>query len=72
MDMKKVIVIIMCVLALSAMGCSDGGKELFETAQLEELQNSHKHAKELYREIIAKHPDSKYATMAEERLLELE
>ena len=70
--MKKVIVTLMCLLALLAMGCSDGGKELFETAQLEELQNSHDHAKELYREVIAKHPDGKYATMAKERLADLE
>jgi TolA-binding protein len=69
--MKKTVVILMLVLALAAAGCSDRGEELFETAKLEELQNSHEHAKELYREIISKYPDSKYAAMAKERLSEL-
>ena len=70
--LKKVIIIAMCVFSLAVAGCSDGGKGLYETAQLEELQNSTDHAKELYLEIIAKHPDSQYATMAKERLEALE
>ena len=70
--MRKAVAILMMILAIMAVGCSDDGKELFETAQLEELQNSREHAKELYREIISKHPDGKYAQMAKERLAELE
>ena len=70
--MKQILITALCVIALMTFGCSDGGKSLYETAQLEELQNSHEHARELYREIIAKHPDSKYAALAKERLEALE
>jgi len=50
-------------------GCSDKkAKELFETAQLEELQNNSEHAHQLYREIIKKYPDSDYAEPARERM----
>jgi outer membrane protein assembly factor BamD (BamD/ComL family) len=46
--------------------CSgSGGKELFETAK---LQNNPQHATELYEEILKKYPKSEYAKKAEERL----
>ena len=47
-------------------------QELFETAELEELQNNQDHARQLYQEIIRKFPDSEYAKNAEERLSRLE
>lgn len=70
--MKRAIAILMMILVMTVTGCSDQGKELYETAQLEELQNSREHAMELYREIISKFPDGKYSKMAQERLAELE
>lgn len=52
-------------------GCTEKSKELFETAQLEELQNNPEHARRLYREIIQDYPDSEYADRARERMSEL-
>ncbi len=67
--MKKIVLILMVIVALTIAGCSgDSDKELFETAQLEELQNNHKNATKLYREIVEKHPEGKYAAKARERL----
>jgi len=58
---------------LSIGGCSgNDAKELFETAQLEELQNNPDHAIKLYREIIGKDPESEYAGRARKRLDALE
>lgn len=59
-----------CALALAA--CSGkGAQELFETAQFEEKQNNIDHARKLYEEIIAKHPQSELAAKARERLAAL-
>ena len=67
--MKKMIIILVGIAALALAGCSgDTVKEVFETAQLEELQNNYDHAKELYRNIIQKHPESEYAAKAKEKL----
>jgi TolA-binding protein len=49
-------------------GCGGGAKEMLETAQFEELQRNTTHARELYQEIVRKHPDSPEATTAKERL----
>ena len=63
---------IILILALAASGCSGGNaKEMFETAQFEELQMNDEHAEQLYRKIIDKYPESDYALLAEKRLLEL-
>ena len=60
-------------LTLSWTGCSgDGAQELFDAAQLEERQHNPTHAKELYQQILAKHPGSDYAGKAQERLRALE
>jgi len=67
--MKRMILILVAIAALTLAGCSgDTVKEDFETAQLEELQNNYDHAKELYRNIIEKHPESTYAAKAREKL----
>lgn len=64
--MKKFLVILF-VLLLTA--CSGGSaKDLYETAEFEELQNNHLHAVQLYSEIIEKHPESEYAGLSKERL----
>lgn len=71
--MKTWLRVLICALAISLPACTkDGAKELYETAQLEELQNNPAHAKELYREILRKYPDSELAKKAGERLKALE
>ncbi len=61
------------VFALSLLGCSGNqDQELFETAELEELQSNYEHSKELYREIIEKYRDSQYANEARDRLSALQ
>ncbi len=71
--MKRFILVVVMIAALSIAGCSgSNAKELFETAQLEELQNNRDHAIKLYREIIEKDPESEYAGKARKRLDALE
>ena len=66
---KSIILICLFALAMGVMGCSgDSAKDLYETAQLEELQKNRAHALQLYEEILQKHPNSEYAKKAEERL----
>jgi outer membrane protein assembly factor BamD (BamD/ComL family) len=69
MFMRRFLVV--CLL-LILVGCSDKGKDLFDTAQLEEKQNNRPHAIKLYREIVEKYPGSTYANQAKTRLAELE
>lgn len=66
--MKQIIGCLLLLLSLTVLGCGDPAKEWFETAQLEELQNSHDHACKLYKRILEKYPESEYAPKAEERL----
>lgn len=55
--------------ALFGTACSDRhAEELFDTARLEERQNSPDHARQLYRELIEKYPDSTWAEEARNRL----
>ncbi|MBF0556857.1 MAG: hypothetical protein HQK96_20270 [Nitrospirae bacterium] len=67
--MKRYIFIIVAVVAIVLSSCvGDSPKSMFETAQLEELQNNPKHAKELYEEIVRRHPNTEYAQKSKERL----
>ena len=61
-------------LALTVLlsACGGGAKEMLETAQFEELQRNTTHARELYQEIVRKHPDSPEAAKAKERLAALD
>lgn len=70
--MKRVLVILMIVFAVSLSGCS-GNKaaELYETAQFEEKQNNQEHAGKLYEEIVKKYPESEYAKKAGQRLVSI-
>jgi outer membrane protein assembly factor BamD (BamD/ComL family) len=71
--MKQTILVLMMITLMAVAGCTgNNAGELFETAELEELQKNHAHAAQLYREILEKHPDSKYAIKARERLNGLE
>ena len=62
----------LCLFLLGVIGCGDDPKQMFETAQFEELQNNHSHARELYEQIIQADPDSDLAKKAKERLTALQ
>lgn len=67
--MRQVLIMLMLAIVFSISACSgSGGKELFETAKFEELQNNKEHARELYDEVVKKYPESDYAKKAKERL----
>ena len=71
--MRHTILVLMMVAVLAVAACTgNNAGELFETAEFEELQKNHAHAAQLYGEILEKHPDSKYAGKARERLSVLE
>ena len=70
--MKRFLLPLFLVFALALSACTgDGGKEMYDTAKFEEVQNNKEHARELYEEIVKKYPKSEYARKAEERLKEL-
>ena len=71
--MKRIVALMICALFLLPLAGCSGKKasELFETAQFEEKQNNREHAKKLYEEIVAKHPQSEFAAKARERLAEI-
>ncbi|MEJ2200283.1 MAG: hypothetical protein P8X63_04615 [Desulfuromonadaceae bacterium] len=50
------------------VGCGDRAKDLYETAQFEELQYNTPHARQLYQDIVEQYPDSPYAVQAQTRL----
>lgn len=64
--MKKAVMAIFMLILFACSG--SGAKELYETAQFEELQNNHKHALSLYEEIIRDYPKSEYAGKAKARI----
>ena len=71
--MKRAVLTFMMVIFLAVAGCSgERAEDLFETAELEELQHNREHATQLYREILTKYPDSEFAAKAQARLSELE
>lgn len=70
--MKRSVLVLMMFIIFAFMGCGNNAGELFETAEFEELQKNHTHAAELYKEILEKHPESKYAEKARGRLKALE
>jgi len=71
--MKQILCVLMVIAATSLSGCpGNGAQQIFETAELEELQDNHEHAKKLYQEIIDKYPGNDVALKAEERLAALQ
>ena len=60
------------ILMAVAMGCSQGAEALYDSARLEERQNNTEHARQLYLEVVERHPDTEYARLARERLKGLE
>lgn len=70
MPTARLLLLLAATLAVAA--CQDRARQLFETAQFEELQNNPEHARELYGRIVRDHPDSELAPRARERLAVLE
>jgi TolA-binding protein len=71
--MKKMILTVLLFASLAIVGCSgDSAEDLFDTAQLEELQNNPDHARQLYQKIVSEHPDSGFAQKARERLAKMD
>ena len=71
--MRQIILVLTIMLATALSGCSgNGGQQLFDTAKLEELQDNHEHARQLYQEIIDHYPETEYARKAKERLSALQ
>ena len=60
-----------CLTVLGLWGCGEDPQQLFNTAQFEEKQGNHTHAKQLYEQIIQMNPESHLATKASERLEKL-
>ena len=65
-------IIFFCSILFFVTACSgSGAKDLYETAQFEELQNNHKHALQLYEEIVRDYPGSEFAKKSGERIVKL-
>lgn len=63
--------VVLCVLCLTMLGCSDKAKDLLETAAFEEAQSNVPHAKQLYQDLVNLYPSSKEAEIARARLADL-
>jgi hypothetical protein len=64
MTKKSVYLFLLIIFVATAFtwGCSEqSAREMFETAQFEELQRNVEHAEELYMKILEKYPESEYA-----------
>lgn len=67
--MKQILAAAMIAGVLLGTGCfGNRAEEWYETAELEELQNSHDHARQLYQRIVDEYPDSDVAARARQRL----
>ena len=70
--MKNLKIILISSFLLFVTACSgSGAKDLYETAQFEELQNNHRHALQLYEEIVRDYPESEFAKKSGERIIKL-
>ena len=66
--MKKLILIMMMTLIMAFSACSEKkAREMYETAEFEELQKNFVHARKLYQEIIEKYPNTEYSRKASSR-----
>ena len=70
--MKNLKVIFFYSLLFFVTACGgSGAKDLYETAQFEELQNNHRHALQLYEEIVRDYPGSEFAKKSGDRIVKL-
>ncbi len=70
--MKNLKIIFFYAFLVFVAACSgSGAKELYETARFEELQNNHRHALQLYEEIVRDYPESEFAKKSGEMILKL-
>ncbi len=63
------------MLALAPVACTSAeraAQESYELGQFEEKQGNVDHARQLYEEIVTKHPDTSWAEKARTRLSELQ
>ena len=60
------------VLCIALAGCGESPDALLETAALEEVQKNPEHARQLYRQVIERHPGTPQAKTAEEKLRALD
>lgn len=61
------VILLFAGIFLAACG-NNGAQEIFDTAELEELQNNPEHALTLYQEVLDKYPSSPLAPKAQERI----
>lgn len=67
--MKRLCLITLLLAAVLLPACSgQQAQEWYDTAQLEELQNSPDRARKLYQRIVDEYPDNSLAKKATERL----
>lgn len=69
--MRHLAAVLAMVFLMSLPACADKAKDLYDTAQFEELQSNREHAVQLYEEIVKKYPASEQARKAKERLAAL-
>jgi hypothetical protein len=69
---QRAVLLASLLLVAVAMACGGGADELMETARFEEVQNNPAHARQLYEEVVRRHPGTPQARAAEERLRALE
>jgi TolA-binding protein len=63
------------VVLFSPVACTSAeraAQETYELAQFEEKQGNAEHARQLYQEVVTKHPDTSWAEKARGRLSELQ
>ena len=70
--MKNLKIILISSFLLFVTACNgSGAKDLYETAQFEELQNNHRHALQLYEEILRDYPEIEFAKKSGEKIIKL-
>ena len=70
-SLKILFLFLIIICAPVLLSCSaENAKELYKTAEFEELQNNRDHANKLYSEIVEKYPESEYAEKARKKLSE--
>jgi type III secretory pathway component EscR len=65
----RILLLSLLICAPVLLSCTaENAKELYKTAEFEELQNNQDHANKLYNEIVTKYPESEYAEKARKKL----